>query len=84
MTVPNEIMTIAIASLATFATRFLPFLIFSGKKETPGFVKYLGEHLPPAILGILVIYCYKSQILHPGFDSLLAFFAGLVTVALNL
>ena len=45
-------------SLVTVLTRFLPFLLF--KKETPRYIAYLGKVLPPAIIGMLVIYCLKD------------------------
>ena len=39
---------------------FLPFLIFNGKRKTPEIVAYLGKVLPYSIMGMLVIYCFKS------------------------
>ncbi len=50
---------IAIAC-TTFTTRVIPFLIFRKAKEIPPMVKYLGRVLPPAVIGMLVIYCLKS------------------------
>ena len=49
MTFPQQIAVIALCVLATVSTRFLPFLIFSGKRETPKTVQYLGRALPSAI-----------------------------------
>ncbi|MBQ2286460.1 MAG: AzlD domain-containing protein [Clostridia bacterium] len=49
---------VAAMSLVTILLRFLPFLIFG--KETPKYVSYLGRVLPPAIIGMLVIYCLKD------------------------
>ena len=60
MTFPQQAMTIALCVLATMSTRFLPFLIFSGKRETPGFVQYLGRALPSAIFALLVVYCLRN------------------------
>ena len=51
---------VAIMSAATILLRFLPFLIWSGKRKTPGYILYLGKVLPPAIIGMLVIYCLKD------------------------
>lgn len=51
---------IAIVALVTMALRFLPFLIFSGQKETPEFISYLGKVLPFSIMGMLVVYCLKG------------------------
>ena len=49
---------IATMSITTLVIRFLPFLVF--KKKTPEYISYLGKVLPPAIIGMLVIYCLKD------------------------
>lgn len=49
---------IATMSLTTLVIRFLPFFVF--KKKTPEYITYLGDVLPPAIIGMLVIYCLKD------------------------
>ena len=51
---------VAIMSLITILLRFLPFLIWSGKRRTPKYILYLGNVLPPAIIGMLVVYCLKD------------------------
>ena len=51
-------MLVAAMSIMTILTRFLPFLVF--RKETPPYITYLGKVLPPAIIGMLVIYCLKD------------------------
>lgn len=51
---------IAVCALITAALRFIPFLIFSGKRKTPEFINYLGKVLPFAIMGMLVVFCLKS------------------------
>ena len=60
MTFPQQVLTIALCVIATMSTRFLPFLVFSGKKETPAFVQYLGRALPSAIFALLVVYCLRN------------------------
>ena len=60
MTVAQELITIGMCVLATLVTRFLPFIIFSGKKETPKFIQYLGKALPAAIFALLLVYCHKN------------------------
>ena len=42
----------------TALLRFLPFIVF--RKRTPAYIKYLGRVLPPALIGMLVIYCFKD------------------------
>lgn len=53
------IMITAVA-LGTMLTRFLPFLVFSGKKPVPKYVEYFGKALTGAALGLLVIYGFKN------------------------
>ena len=45
-------------ALMTILTRFLPFLIF--RRQVPAYVTYLGRVLPPAAIGLLVIYCLRD------------------------
>lgn len=51
------ILVIVIAAV-TILIRFLPFLVF--RTHTPKAVLYLGEVLPYAIMGMLVVYCLKN------------------------
>lgn len=51
---------IAAVALITAALRFLPFLIFGQNKKTPPLITYLGQVLPYAIMGMLVVYCLKD------------------------
>ena len=52
---------VAISAAVTAGLRFLPFLIFGGKKKTPAFIAYLGTVLPCAIIGMLVVFCLRSM-----------------------
>ncbi len=51
---------IAVAALVTIALRFIPFLVFGENRKTPPLVSYLGQVLPFAIMGMLVVYCLKG------------------------
>ena len=84
MTLPQQIVTIALCALATMATRFLPFLIFGGKKPTPRYIQYLGKALPGAIFAMLVVYCLKSVSLRQYSYGLPEFLAIFVTAGLHL
>lgn len=53
--------TIAVCALVTAALRFLPFLIFGETRKTPPVITYLGQVLPFAIMGMLVVYCLKDM-----------------------
>ena len=41
---------IAVCAGVTMLLRFLPFLVFGGKKEVPGYITYLSGVLPYAII----------------------------------
>lgn len=60
MTNLHSALMIAVISLVTAALRFLPFLIFGENRKTPPLISYLGQVLPYAIMGMLVIYCLKG------------------------
>ncbi|MBE6766797.1 MAG: branched-chain amino acid transporter AzlD [Ruminococcaceae bacterium] len=60
MTNLETIITVAVIVLGTAITRFLPFLIFRSDKPTPKYMQFLGNYLPPAVFGMLVIYCLKD------------------------
>ena len=61
MTTLEQIITILIAGFATVLTRFLPFVIFKGKK-TPKALDYLGFALPCSVFGMLLVYCLKDTV----------------------
>ena len=84
MTVAEQIITIALCALATMLTRFLPFLLFSGKKKTPEYITYLGKALPAAIFGMLVVYCLKSVDIAGGSHGLPELISLAVLMAIHL
>lgn len=53
------VMLLAIAA-GTQLTRWLPFWLFPENRQPPRFVTYLGRVLPPATMGLLVVYCLKG------------------------
>ena len=54
----NAAILIAVMAIVTMLLRFLPFIIF--RKDTPEYISYLGQVLPAALIGMLVIYCLKD------------------------
>jgi len=58
---PIEIVIIILSvALGTLATRITPFILFPEMKKPPEIITYLGKVLPPAMMGLLVIYCFKD------------------------
>lgn len=60
VSVGRSIVIILTVAGTIFFTRLIPFLFFPKGKEIPPMVQYLGKVLPPAVIGMLVIYCLKS------------------------
>ena len=56
----SSLIMIAAVAIATFATRAASFVVFPKGKEVPPTVKYIGMVLPPAVIGMLVVYCLKD------------------------
>ena len=84
MTLTEQIITIGLVVLGTVTTRFLPFLLFPAKKQTPAYIRYLGTMLPSAALGLLVIYSVKDVSLLSGTHAVPELIAAAVVVALHL
>ncbi len=84
MTILQRIITIAMCVLATVITRFLPFLVFSDKKPVPQYIRYLGKALPPAVFGMLIVYCLKDVSVLTGWHALPEAIAIAFTAALHL
>lgn len=56
----RSLIIIGLVALTTLATRAIPFILFPAGKKIPKTVEYLGKVLPPAVIGMLVVYCLKS------------------------
>ena len=67
-----------------FFTRLIPFLFFPKGKEIPPIIRYLGRVLPPAVIGMLVIYCLRNVSLLSGSHGLPELIGIAVTVGLHL
>lgn len=84
MSLWQQVVTIGVCVLATMLTRFLPFMVFSGKRPTPKYVQYLGKALPTAVFGMLVVYCLKNVSIFTGSHGLPELIAIAVTVGIHL
>lgn len=57
--IQTTVIILAVA-LGTIFTRFVPFLLFPDSKKPPKVIVYLGKVLPAAMMGLLVVYCFKN------------------------
>lgn len=60
MTEAQMIITVLVLALSVWITRFLPFFVFTKTERLPKAVDYLGRVLPAAMMGLLVVYCFKD------------------------
>lgn len=70
MTDAQFLITIILMGLAVQITRFTPFILFGNLEKIPPMVEYLGKVLPAAMMGLLVVYCFKD-LNYSDFSSLL-------------
>lgn len=50
---------ILVMALATFLTRVLPFILLYKISDHPTLL-YLGRYLPPVMMALLLIYCFRD------------------------
>ncbi len=55
------LITVFMMVIGTVFTRFLPFLAFPEHKPIPKMITYLGQRLPYATMGMLVVYALKDM-----------------------
>lgn len=84
MTLNQQIITIALCVLGTMTTRFLPFLVFGEKRETPRYIQYIGKLLPSAVFGMLIVYCLRNVDFLGGVHGIPEIIAIVITVVLHL
>lgn len=54
------LINVGVIALVTVIIRFLPFMIWSGKRKIPVFIGKFSRMLPYAVMGMLVVYCLKD------------------------
>ncbi len=54
------LLVIVICGLITFASRALPFLLFTDKRPLPAGLRKLADILPAAIMAVLAVYGLKD------------------------
>ena len=80
----HSILIIAVMAVVTALLRCLPFFLFSGQRSTSPFVAYLGAYLPYAMMGMLLIYCFKGVSFSAAPFGAPELLAGLVVVGLHI
>ena len=79
----NTLILTLVMAAGTILMRFLPFILFPDGKKMPGYVKYLGQVLPYATMGLLVVYCLKGVSVFSAPHGIPEFLACAVVVILH-
>ena len=79
----HSLVIIIVTPAVTFLTRVIPFLVFPSGKEIPKVIQYLGKVLPPAVIGMLIIFCFKNVSIMSGSHGLPELICGLLVVVLH-
>lgn len=80
----QSLVIVLMVTLATQITRWTPFLLFADGKKLPKVIEDLGRLLPPAMMGLLVVYSLRSVDILSGSHGLPEAIAVAVTALLHL
>ncbi len=78
------LISVTIIAAVTILLRFLPFAVLRGNKKTPAVVDYLGQVLPYAIMGMLVVFCLKNTDFLSSSHGIPELAASAVTIGVHL
>lgn len=60
LTTTETFIIVCVVTIGTMITRFLPFLLLKGERANNPYINYLGQVLPYAAIGLLVVYCLRN------------------------
>ena len=83
LTTLQTLAIILAVAAGTQLTRWLPFWLFPENRQPPAAIVYLGRVLPPAMMGLLVVYSLKGVSLVSPPHGIPEFLAILVIVLLH-
>lgn len=75
---------VLVIAAVTFLTRALPFAFFNKMRTIPPYIEFMGRYLPMAVIGMLVVYCFKGATPLKYPYALPEIVAGLVVTVLHL
>ena len=71
-----------VSALIIFATRAFPFALFS-YREPPRIIRFIEKYIPPMVIAILAVYCFKDIRITAQPWGIPSFFAAGATVLLH-
>ena len=75
---------ILVSGAATFLTRLIPFVLFSGGRQMPEKLKKIADILPSAVIAVLVIYGLSPSLAALDLSTLSSFIALSLCVLVHL
>ena len=79
---------VVVVGVVSYLLRALPFLLFGSGKKPPATIRYIGGHLAPAVIAMLVVYCFadclKSGCLSSPLHGAAELASAALTIALHL
>ena len=79
LSVSQALVAIFVSSAIIYATRILPFVVFSSGNP-PKIVRFVEKYSPSLIMAVLVVYCFKDVHFESA-GSVVPFAAGVVSTA---
>lgn len=58
-TLTEALIAVPLLALVILATRAFPFVLFS-RRDPPKAIRFVERFIPPAVMGVLVVYCLKD------------------------
>ncbi len=83
LSLTQALISIPVMAVILFLLRILPFAFFS-KKEPPPVLTYIGKHLPPLVMTVLLIYNLRNIELQIAPYGMAEILASLFTVIMHL
>lgn len=59
LTLNQALIATLIGTAVIFSTRAFPFVLFS-KREPPAIIRFIEKYIPPMVMAVLLIYCFKD------------------------
>ena len=60
LTPSQTLIIIIMVTIGTLLTRFIPFILLRGDRANNPYINYLGQVLPCAAIGLLIVYSLKD------------------------
>lgn len=53
---------LVLVGVVSYLLRALPFILFGSGRQPPAVIRYIGGQLAPAVIAMLVVYCFAGYL----------------------